>query len=321
MATIQMTETETLVSQAPGRAPRRRRTAAPRGHRLRAALVGYAFIGPLAIGLGVFHVYPMLMTTYASFTNWDGLTPPQWVGFDNYVRLLTADPLFLQVVGNTFLFMLGAIPLTIVLSLMLANLTSGQRRSMVVFRLAFFIPYVANSVAVSIVWFRLFSGRDGVLNSILGAIGIPGPDWLVQSPWALIAVIIASVWQGLGYPMIVLIAGIQAIPESLHEAAALDGAGRIRRFFSVTLPLLTPSLFFVSISQFVLSFQVFGIVYVMTKGGPGHDTDVYLTRLFSVAFGSGQLGYASAMAWLLFLVIAGLTVFQWQLQKKWVFYE
>lgn len=313
-----MTTTRTTTAERvrPVTAVTTRRTG--RGPR---ALIGYAFVAPLLIGLGVFHIYPMLMTTYASFTEWDGLTPPQWVGFANYVRLLTDDPLFGQVVRNTFLFMLGAIPLTMVLSLALATLTSRQRKAMVAYRLAFFIPYVANSVAVAVVWFRLFSGRDGVLNTLLGAVGIPGPDWLVQSPWALIAIVIASVWQGLGYPMIVLIAGIQAIPESLQEAASLDGAGRWRRFRSITLPLLTPSLFFVSISQFVLSFQVFGIVYVMTKGGPGHDTDVYLTRLFNVAFGSGQLGYASAMAWLLFIVIGALTVIQWRLQKRWVFYE
>ena len=310
-----------VTADATGRDATRERRRSGRGRRLTAALVGYAFVAPLMIGLGVFHLYPMLITTFASFTRWDGLTPPVFVGFANYVQLLTADPLFLQVVGNTFLFMLGAIPLTIVFSLLLASMTSAQRRSMVVFRLAFFVPYVANTAAVAIVWFRLFSGRDGVLNSILGAIGIPGPDWLVSTPWALIAVVIASVWQALGYPMLVLIAGIQAIPETLHEAAALDGASRWRRFRSITLPLLTPSLFFVSISQFVASFQVFGIVFVMTKGGPGHDTDVYLTHLFNTAFGGGQLGYSSAMAWLLFIVIGMLTVIQWRLQRRWVFYE
>lgn len=289
--------------------------------RLRASLVGYAFIAPLLLGLGVFHLYPMLVTTYASFTDWDGLSPMHWVGFDNYVQLITRDPLFLQVVGNTLFFMIGAIPLTMVLATLLATLVGKQRPGITAYRLALFIPYVANSVAVSVVWFRLFSGRDGVLNTILSYIGIPGPDWLASSPWAMIAVIIASVWQGLGYPMIVLIAGIQSIPESLHEAAQLDGAGPIRRWWSITLPLLTPSLFFVSISQFVASFQVFGIVYVMTKGGPGHDTDVYMTRLFAVAFRNGELGTASAMAWLMFLVVAALTVFQWQAQKKWVHYE
>lgn len=311
----------TTVETARPSVDRRPEVTGRKPRRPRRSLVGYLFVAPLMIGLGVFHLYPMLLTIYASFTKWDGLTPKHWVGLANYTKLITRDTLFHEVVRNTFLFMLGAIPLTVVLSLVLAALISSPRRSMVVYRLAFFVPYVANSAAVAVVWFRLYSGRDGVLNTILGAVGIHGPDWLVTSPWALVAVIIASVWQSIGYPMIVLIAGIQSISESVHEAAAIDGAGRFRRFRYITLPLLTPSLFFVTISQFVISFQVFGIVYVMTHGGPEHDTDMYLTRLFNVAFGSGQLGYASAMSWLLFLIIGALTVVQWRLQRAWVFYE
>lgn len=227
--------------------------------------------------------------------------------------------MFHAIVRNTFLYMAGAIPLTMVVA-GARRAGQPQRRIMVVFRLAFFVPYVANVVAISVVRFRLYSGEDGVLNDILGWFGITGPDWLVTSPWAMIAVIIASTWQSVGYPMIVLMAGIQAIPGELHEAASLDGASRWRRFVSITVPLLTPSLFFVSISQFVASFQVFGIVYAMTKGGPGNDTDVFLLHLFNTAFGAGQLGCASGMAWLLFLVIAALTALQWRLQRKWVFY-
>lgn len=309
----------TTVTAGPIRAARGRRS--PRARRLRSALVGFAFVAPLLIGLGVFHLYPMVLSLYASFTNWNGLTSPRWIGAQNYVRLLVSDPLFFTVVRNTLLFMCGAIPLTMVIALLLAALMSAQRRPMAFYRLAFFIPYVANSVAVSVVWFRLYSGTDGLINAALGAIGIHGPDWLVQQPWPLIAVIVTSTWQGLGYPMIVLIGGIQAIPASLYEAAAIDGAGRWRQFWSVTLPMLTPSLFFVSISQFIASFQVFGIVYVMTKGGPGSATLVYLMYLFNTAFGTGKLGYASAMAWLLFVIIAVLTMVQWRLQRRWVFYE
>lgn len=296
--------------------------ARPRAKRLRGrrGLVGYLFIAPLMIGIAIFQLYPMVVTTYASFTKWDGLNSPRFVGFANYTKLILHDELFHIVVKNTFLFMVGAIPLTMLLALALASLISPQRRIMTVFRLAFFVPYVANVVAISVVWFRLYSGQDGVLNKILGVFGIHGPDWLVSSPWALIAVVVVSVWQGVGYPMIVLMAGIQAIPRELYEAAELDGASRWRRFSRITLPLLTPSLFFVSISQFVASFQVFGIVYVMTKGGPGNYTNVYLLQLFNTSFADGQLGYASAMAWLLFLVIAVLTVIQWRLQRRWVFY-
>ncbi|MGP4014832.1 carbohydrate ABC transporter permease [Saccharopolyspora sp. 5N708] len=294
--------------------------ASRRPDRVQEAVTGFVFVAPLLIGIAVFQAYPMITTTVASFTEWDGLTPPTFVGFENFVQLLFDDPMFHQVVVNTFVYMAGAIPLTIALALVLAALVSPQRRVMVVFRLAFFVPYVANVVAISMVWFRLFSGEDGAVNGMLGWLGITGPDWLVTSPWAMVAVIIASTWQSVGYPMIVLMAGIQAIPTELHEAASLDGASRWRRFTRITVPLLTPSLFFVSISQFVASFQVFGIVYALTKGGPGNDTDVFLLHLFNTAFGAGQLGYASAMAWLLFLVIAALTALQWRLQRKWVFY-
>lgn len=300
-----------------GTPPRKARRAPGRKRR---NLVGYAFVAPLMLGIGVFHLYPMAVTTYSSFTDWDGFNSRHFVGFANYSKLILHDTLFHTVVTNTLLFMLGAIPLTMILALCLATLVSPQRRIMTVFRLAFFVPYVANVVAVSVVWFRLYSGQDGVFDTLLAHLGIDGPDWLVTSPWALIAVIFVSVWQGVGYPMIVLMAGIQAIPAELYEAASLDGASRARRFFSITLPLLTPSLFFVSISQFVASFQVFGIVYVMTKGGPGNDTNTYMLQLFNTSFADGELGYASAMAWLLFLVIAALTVIQWRLQRRWVFY-
>ncbi|WP_049579063.1 carbohydrate ABC transporter permease [Streptomyces sp. SBT349] len=309
------------ISEKPPSARSRSGRRARSSGRLRQALTGYAFIAPLLVGIALFQLYPMITTTVASFMDWDGLTSPTFVGFDNFQRLLFDDSMFHTVVLNTFLYMAGAIPLTMVLALALATLISPQRRIMVVFRLAFFVPFVANVVAISVVWFRLYSGETGVLNDILGTFGIDGPDWLVTMPWAMVAVIIASVWQGVGYPMIVLMAGIQAIPTTLYEAADLDGASRWRRFRSITLPLLTPSLFFVSISQFVASFQVFGIVYVMTKGGPGSDTNVYLLHLFDTAFGAGELGYASAMAWLLFLVIAALTAIQWRLQRRWVFYE
>lgn len=311
-----------MTTAAPARPPRTLRTRpAPRrpGH-VREAVTGFVFVAPLLIGIAVFQAYPMITTTVASFTEWDGLTPPTFVGFENFVRLLFDDPMFHRVVLNTFVYMAGAIPLTIMVALALAALVSPNRRGMIVFRLAFFVPYVANVVAISMVWFRLFSGEDGAVNDLLGRIGIGGPDWLVTSPWAMVAVIVASTWQSVGYPMIVLMAGIQAIPGELHEAASLDGASRWRRFTRITVPLLTPSLFFVSISQFVASFQVFGIVYALTKGGPGNDTDVFLLHLFNTAFGAGQLGYASAMAWLLFLVIAALTALQWRLQRKWVFY-
>lgn len=272
------------------------------------------------IGIGAFQLYPVAVTAYASFTRWDGLSAPKPNGVANYTKLLTADPTFRQVVKNTLLFMLGAIPLTTALALCLALLTSRPRRGMAFFRLAFFVPFVANTVAISFVWYRLFGGADGVLNTLMRHVGIHGPDWLVTNPWALIAVVIASVWQGAGYPMVVLIAGIQSISATVYEAGALDGATGWRKFRHITFPLVTPSLFFVLITQFITTFQVFGIVYVMTQGGPDNGTNVYLMYVFNTAFGAGQVGYASAMAWILFVIIALATLVQWRLQRRWVFY-
>ncbi len=289
--------------------------------RWRRGAVGYLFIAPLLIGIAAFQLYPIGVTTYASFTEWDGLSSPRFTGFANYIRLFTEDPTFWLVLRNTGLFMLGAIPLTTLAALALALLTNRRLRGMSVFRMAFFVPYVANTVAVSFVWYRLFSGQQGVLNSLLSAVGVTGPDWLVTTPWALIAVIIASVWQGVGYPLIVLVAGLQGIPETLYEAASLDGAAGWRRLRYITLPLITPSLFFVILTQFITTFQVFGIVFVMTQGGPVNSTNVYLYYLFNTAFGNGEVGYASAMAWILFIIIATATMVQWRLQRRWVFYS
>ena len=281
---------------------------------------GYLFIAPLVIGIAVFQLYPIGVTTYASFTQWNGLSAPVFTGLTNYKRLLTDDPTFRLVLKNTLFFMLGAIPLTTLVALGLALLTSQRRRGMSFFRMAFFVPFVANTVAVSFVWYRLFGGADGVLNNIVRGIGIHGPDWLVTSPWAMIAIIIASVWQGVGYPMIVLIGGLQAIPLTVYEASAIDGATGFRKFRHITLPLVTPSLFFVVLTQFITTFQVFGIVYVMTQGGPNKQTTVYLLYVFNTAFGEGQVGYASAMAWILFVIIGFATLVQWRLQRRWVFY-
>lgn len=309
LGTRQLTGSAAAVARRP---PRRRFWPA--------RATGYLFIAPLVIGIALFQLYPIAVTTYASFTQWNGLSSPVFTGLDNYRRLLTDDPTFRLVIKNTLFFMLGAIPLTTLLALGLALLTSQQRRGMAFFRMAFFVPFVANTVAVSFVWYRLFGGEDGVLNGFLGGVGVHGPDWLVTSPWAMLAVIIASVWQGMGYPMIVLIGGLQSIPATIYEASAIDGATGIRKFRHITLPLVTPSLFFVILTQFITTFQVFGIVYVMTQGGPNKQTTVYLLYVFNTAFGEGQVGYASAMAWILFVIIGLVTLVQWRLQRRWVFY-
>lgn len=297
--------------------PRRRLSRS----RLEEHFFGWLFILPVVIGVCFFQFYPILVSLYASLTNWTGLNDPSFVGLDNYTRLVTADRFFRLTLRNTAYYTLGSIPLSIFLALSLALLCNRAARGVYWYRTAFFAPNVTSTVAISLVWFWLYAPDVGLFNWLLSLVGIEGPAWLSSLTWAMPAVILVGVWQHVGYPMLILLAGLQGIPESLYEAAKLDGAGAVARFRAVTLPLLTPSLFFLLITQFISSFQVFGLIYVMTQGGPANATNVYIHYLYQNAFAFGRLGYASAMAWILFALIALMTFVQWNLQKRWVFYE
>ncbi len=281
---------------------------------------GWLFIGPVILGILAFQLVPILVSIYASLTRWDGMNPPKFTGLANYRELLAEDRFFRETLGNTIYFTLGHIPLTIVFALTLALLCNLDLPGISLFRTAYFIPAVSSVVAVSVVWFWIYQPQYGVLNAALAQVGIEGPAWLTSTTWAMPAVILVSVWQGIGYPMVILLAGLQGIPHDLYEAAKLDGAPPWNQFWKITLPLLTPTLFFLMITQFISSFQVFGIIYVMTQGGPANETSVYIYYLYQTAFAFGQMGYASAMAWILFAIIAVVTFIQWKLQKRWVFY-
>lgn len=278
------------------------------------------FIGPVILGILAFQLVPILVSIYASLTRWDGMNPPEFTGGDNYRRLVTEDDFFRETLQNTIYFTLGHIPLTIIFALALALLCNLNLPGISLFRTAYFIPAVSNVVAISVVWFWIYQPQTGVLNTALARIGIEGPEWLSSTTWAMPAVILVSVWQGVGYPMVILLAGLQGVPQELYEAAKIDGASHWNQFWKITIPLLTPTLFFLMITQFISSFQVFGIIYVMTQGGPANATSVYIYYLYQTAFSFGQMGYASAMAWILFAIIAMVTFIQWKLQKRWVFY-
>jgi multiple sugar transport system permease protein len=298
-----------------GAVPVKRRKIKWRKH-----IEGWIFIGPVILGIAAFQLVPIALSIFASLTDWDGLNSPEVVGLENYRKLIAEDPYFRKTVRNTLFFVAGHIPLTMGIALALALLCNSRMRGIALFRTAYFMPSVSNVVAVSVVWFWFFQPQDGVLNGLLSTIGIDGPAWLSDIKWAMPAVIVVSVWQGVGYPMIILLAGLQGIPESLYDAAKMDGSTSFQRFRDITLPLLTPSLFFLLITQFISSFQVFGIIFVMTQGGPANATSVYIYYLYQNAFAFGRMGYASAMAWLLFAAIALVTFAQWKLQKRWVFY-
>jgi multiple sugar transport system permease protein len=303
----------------PPAAPERLVARTKRRRTRRQAVEGWVFILPVVVGILAFQLVPVLVSVYASFTNWTGLNRPRFVGLDNYLRM-PSDPLFAETVLNTLYFSIGYIPLSIVIGLLLALLCHGRLRGMRFFRTAFFVPYVVNIVAVSLVWFWFYAPTQGVINGLLSTVGIQGPEWLTDPAWAMPAVILVSVWQGVGYPMIILLGGLQGIPTSLTEAATIDGAGPLRRLWSVTLPLLSPQLFFLTITQTIASFQIFGIIFVMTEGGPAGATTVYIYYLYQNAFAFGRMGYASALAMVLFAFIGLITFVQWRLQRRWVFY-
>lgn len=298
----------------------KRARKSPRRSRWRRNVEGWLFIAPVILGILIFQFAPLLVSIYASLTEWDGLTPARFVGLNNFKTLFTGDPLFLTTLRNTAYFTIGTVPVSIAVGFGLALLCNQPIRGVAIFRTAYFAPFVTNIVAIGFVWFYFFQPTDGVLNGILGIAGIHGPAWLSSSSWVMPALISVSVWQGVGYPMIILLAGLQGIPVELNEAATVDGASRLRRMWSITMPLLTPQFFFLSITQFISSFQVFGLIFVLTKGGPGHDSTVYIYYLYQNAFAYGKMGYASAMAWLVFVLIALVTLVQWKLQKRWVFY-
>lgn len=302
-----------LAPAPPGGRARRRRLR-------RADFAGWAFIAPLIFGIVAFQLVPIIVSIVASFTDWDGITPPAFIGADNYTGL-AQDDLFWTTLRNTVLFTLGVIPLTTVGALLLAVLCQGKSRvANVVFRTAYFTPYVTSIVAIGLVWSKLLA-PSGFVNNVLARVGIEGANWLTDANWALPAVIVISAWQGIGYPMIILLGGLQGIDDSIQEAARIDGAGSARRFRSITLPLLTPQIFFVLVTQFITSFQVFALIFVLTSGGPGNATNVYIYYLYQNAFTFGRLGYASAMAWILFIIIGAVTFLQLRLQKRWVFYN
>ncbi|MBM7783713.1 carbohydrate ABC transporter permease [Tenggerimyces flavus] len=286
----------------------------------RRTVVGWLFIGPVIAGVVAFQFVPVVVSVYASLTDWSGLSAPRFAGIANYLELFTKDPLFYLTLRNTAVFTLGSVVLSVGFGLVLALLGNEKLPGIGIFKAAFFAPVVTNSVAVGFVWFWLYQPENGLINGFLAQANIEGPTWLTSNSWAMIAVIIVAVWQGVGYPMLILLAGLQSIPDSLHEAARIDGASAWSRFWRVTLPLLTPSLFFLTIMQFITSFQIFGIIFVMTHGGPANATNVYIYQVYQSAFSFGRLGYAAAMGWILFVIVGLVTFLQWRLEKRWVFY-
>ncbi|MCH6267212.1 carbohydrate ABC transporter permease [Neobacillus citreus] len=283
-------------------------------------ITAYTFLLPNIIGFLVFIFVPVIASFFMSFTSWNGFGNIEFIGLDNYKQLLK-DANFKISFINSILFMLISVPITLFISVLIAIALNRGIRFVKVFRTAVFLPYVTATIAVAAVWQLIFNPSMGPINGTLMKLGIDSPPgWLSSPSWALISVSIVYIWHSVGYYMILFLAGLQNIPDYLYEAAELDGAGPITKFFHITLPSLSPVLFFTTIIGVINSFKVFDLIYVLTGGGPGRSTHVLVYDIYNTAFKQFEYGYASAMAYVLFLVILIISIIQFSGQKKWVNY-
>ncbi len=306
----------TVQSQArtPTRARGRRRR--------RDGLQGYLWISPWLIGVTLFTIGPMLASLFLSFTQYNIVANPRWIGAANYVNAFTKDKLFWGSLGRTLLFALISVPLSSIGSLGAALLLNRTWRGTSFFRACFFLPSLIPLVASALLWRWIFDPRLGLLNYLLSLIGVKGPGWFSSAEWAMPGIIIMSLWGTIGgSQMLIFLAGLQGIPRELTEAAEVDGASRWRRLWAITLPMLSPTLFFNLVLGIIGALKVFSVAYIATEGGPNYATWFYLLHLYYQAFRFFEMGYASALAWIFFAVVICFTILQVRLSNRWVYYE
>ncbi len=285
------------------------------------------FMLPSFIGMLVFSLCPVLIAIFLSFTDWNGLEKlnlhiftEQFIGLKNY-RMILGNSEFWTVLLHTLYYIVLYIPLVFIASLGIALLLNKKKKGTVVFRVLYYIPVLTSWVAASLIWKWVLSPKYGIFNQILEIFGINGPGWLTSEVWAMPGIVLASVWKDMGFFGLFLLSGLSAIDSTYYEAARVDGAGKFVTFFKVTLPLLTPSIFFCLIMSLINAFQLFPQVQIMTEGGPNGATQVMVERIYTYGFKYFRMGYASAYSWLLFLIIFVLTMIQMKLQNGWVHYE
>lgn len=282
-------------------------------------LDGWLFASPWIIGFVLWTLGPMIASLVISFTEWDLISAPRWVGLENVTAMMD-DALVIQAITVTTIYAITSVPLHLVVGLLLALLLNADIKGLRFYRTAFYMPSVLSGVAVALLWRWLFSTEFGLINSILSNFGIRGPSWLGDPQWALPSLVLMSVW-GVGSGAIIYLAGLQGIPTDLYEAAQVDGATGWGRFWYVTLPLMTPVLFFQLVTGLIAALQVFTQAFIMTDGGPNNATLFLLLYLYRNAFEYFRMGYASALAWLLFVYILVLTLISFRLSDLWVYYE
>ena len=300
----------------PGPATRKRvRGSAPWRRR---AWAGRLFVAPNLAAVAVFMLFPLGFSLYMSFHRWDVFRPPKFVGLRNFHDLFTSDPLFLIAIRNTVVYTLGTVVPTVLISLVVAAVLNRKVKGIAIFRTIVFLPLAISSVVMAVVWQFVFNTDNGLLNIMLGWVGIGPIPWLVEPTWAMVSLCIVSVWRAVPFATIILLAAMQGVPETVYEAAKIDGAGEIRQFVFMTVPLIRGSITFVGVISIIHAFQAFDMVYVLngSNGGPETATYVLGIMLFQHAFSFLEFGYASALAWVMFAILLVLTVVQLRLTRQ-----
>ena len=288
----------------------------------RESVAAYIFLLPWLIGFFVLTLGPLLASLYFSFTNFDLLTPPQWIGLDNFVEMFTQDRRFKAALFVTFRYVVFSVPLSLAFALLVAMLLNREIRGIGLYRAVYYLPsLLGGSVAIAILWRQIF-GKEGVINQVLALFGFVGPSWISTPQFALDTLIILHIWQ-FGASMLIFLAGLKQIPQDLYDAAAVDGAGPMSKFFRITLPMLTPVVFFNLIMGIIGAFKAFTSAYVVSggSGGPLDSTLFYTLYLYKKGFTDFEMGYASAMAWVLLIIIAVCTALVFRSSRLWVHYE
>lgn len=291
-------------------------------------LTASPFLLPSLVGMLIFSLLPLIISGLISLTNWNGLdklTDPNFIqehfiGLENYKKILTT-PEFWKTLRNTGEYILLYIPLMLAASLLVAYLLSRPRRGIGVFRVLYYIPVLTSWVAASLIWKSVLSPQYGALNGMLGFLGIEGPGWLTDEKWAMPAIVLVSVWKDMGFFGLILLSGVVGINKTYYEAASIDGANGWTKFIRITLPLLTPSIFYVLIVGMINAFQLFPQIMIMTGGGPNGATQVMVERIYNYGFRYYRMGYAAAFSWILFAIIMAFTAIQMKGQERWVHYD
>jgi len=284
-------------------------------------LMGYLFVSPWIVGFFAFIVFPLLLSLYLSFTSYDLLSPPRWIGFENWVRMFTKDPRFWNATKATFKYVIFEVPLRLLFAFIVALIFSARESKVLnIYRTIYYIPsLIGGSVAIAVVWRQIW-GYDGIVNAFLSLFGIQGMNWLGDTRTAIWTLIILAIWQ-FGSPMLIFLAALKQVPTELYEAALIDGASFWKRLFSITIPMTTPVILFNLINQMIQSFMAFTQSYIITQGGPLDSTLFYAVYMYRKGFNDFEMGYASALAWFMLALVGVLTIIIFRTSNRWVYYE